>query len=185
MDADGFVSLNSLGDGVTVAALATAIEAEGIYTWDRFGRFSKYEKGTDESKKALDALARHYERYYGFHGGMPDDEEYEIDVDSPDSIFNLYGWSRAMLPDFARSESKFPRSPARPVHGKVEFNNLRIVGALLGCILGELGVDRHPDFGSQTDLVRFLADKMAGFGGMSPRNLEDKFAKARQLLKES
>ena len=38
---------------VSVATLATAIETEGIYAFDRFGRFTKCDKSTPEAKVGL------------------------------------------------------------------------------------------------------------------------------------
>ena len=177
-----FVSVNKcLRDGVTEGTLATAIEKEGVYTWDRFGRFTCFKPGTREADEVLDALARVYERDHGLHGGHPDEDDCGV----PDSPLDLGGWPRTALPDFALFEADEAQSPARPGSPKEELNNLAIVGALLGCVLGEHGVPRHPEFASQADLVRFLADKMSGIRGMSRRNLEEKFARARRLIDES
>lgn len=117
-DGNPFLSLaDHIGRRLTrVSILATAIETEGVYCWDRFGRFIKAEPGSEYANKALDLLAQAFSL-------MQDpqpyrDEQYsdyeEALRDSWDHPLYLYGWASAVAPnfDFLQKEDV---SPPRPV----------------------------------------------------------------------
>jgi len=57
-DDNPFLSIGELLGRISVAALATAIEEHGIYTWDRFGRF---QLATETDKeRAFELLEDHH-----------------------------------------------------------------------------------------------------------------------------
>ena len=94
----------SLGDllreGVSVAALATAIEKGGIYCYDRFGRFN-LEKGTKESENALQLL----EDYLRWSSDQydPDHEDDRsplvLSELAGDSRYDRFGWLEENQPN--------------------------------------------------------------------------------------
>lgn len=159
--------------------LATAIERSGIYGWDRFMRFRKFAPNSPEAAQALDALARQAQH-------DPDDRENQPPVERDDGTGSFYsfGWPRDKLPEFAAIEGEDADAPAPPRRGSLRTENatLAIVGGLLAFIFGELGNKRHPDFRSENQLIEFLEEKCKGYGGLSKRNLQDKFAAAKALM---
>jgi hypothetical protein len=68
--------------------------------------------------------------------------------------------------------------------GRERENLLRAIGALLGYIAGELpGVEKHPNFVGDTELIRLLDKHFDGFEGLSASNLSRKFPIAKRLLR--
>jgi hypothetical protein len=107
-----------------------------------------------------------------------------IDLDDGTGVYFSYGWPATELPNFAAIESEQPPEPERrKVNTKTENSTLAIVGALRAIIMGELSVKPHPEFASETQLIDFLSDKLKTIPGMSRRNLQDKFARAKRLIK--
>jgi hypothetical protein len=86
----------------TIGALATTIEKEGIYTWDRFGR---YGLANDEDKiKALNLLAELYSKNRDSVSFINnDDEQIEQSI--------LFGWAGDKCPDFKKYEISNPEPP--------------------------------------------------------------------------
>lgn len=106
-ESDTFKSLRYFLEGkqrkVEIGVLATAIEDKenGIYTWDRFGRFGKADEAAQT--RALDLLARCYE-YEADPCSQPNvhDNPHPLDKASfiPDDPFETFGWYPDKLPDF-------------------------------------------------------------------------------------
>ncbi len=105
-----FCSLGSLIlQGLSVGVLATAIEQDGVYGWDRFGRTSE----ADEKRmsKAFDALAL---LLTDPHSDFPTSSAYcgdfrELQMlleDNWDHTLNLYGWPVGVCPDFEKIKNK-------------------------------------------------------------------------------
>ena len=80
-----------LAIGETVGELATAIEADGIYTWDRFGRYRKYIVDTVEVKKCLDLLANEFELMISGLGMPKSQRDFEDPLEE-------FGWAIDALP---------------------------------------------------------------------------------------
>ncbi len=107
----------------TEGTLATAIEKNGIYTWDRFGRFGL----ADEAGKveALGLLAAQYawkQELYS-RGQSPLEQ-----CEGPDSVFERYGWKTKVCPDFnvirlGQSE----REPRQSKSGETNSRNTLLV----------------------------------------------------------
>jgi len=175
MDPMKFTSLIRLLDGddegkdrVTVGALATAIEREGVHGWDRFGRFNRHKPDSPEAQAVLDALAA--------YGASDADEPME---DDGTGVFSRYGWPVELLPTF----EKWPDLPMPPRPSvRADNANLRIIGALLCYIKGE--IPHSGPFKSEADLIDTLLDGMGpGYPGISRRTLEGKFMQAKALLR--
>jgi len=126
-DGNPFVRLGDLLElGYPVGTLASAVE-NGIYTWDRFGRFLL----ADENARhiALDALAAEYAWQAGGRIGLPP-REVASGLGSPYSVF---GWRTDKLPDLdaiGRGIDQTP-SPPRQSSETKKYNSALIVVAAL------------------------------------------------------
>jgi hypothetical protein len=182
--------LNRSEDRKDVGALATAIEVDGIWGWDRYLRFTQFKAGSPEALAALDALAE--QAAYEVR-----DEQGAAAAMSPSesgagSTPWVYGWPDDRLPNFAtldvgRTDVASPPRRSR----RSEEAMSRIIGALVAYILGEGGVEAHPAAvangkANQGKLISQLCEKFdrKEDGGMSKSNLEKKFAAAKELLKQ-
>ena len=164
--------------GISPGTLATAIESGGIYGWDRYGRFKRFEANAPEVHPALNALAGQ--------------AQHEDDPDSPSPMFdegtdafNRFGWPANELPDFAAIEAGMPPAPPRPQPSRrSEDATLAIVGALLDFIKGKVGESRkaHPSYESETQLAELIAGELGEFPGLSKSNLQKKFTLAKKLI---
>ncbi len=177
------VLLHGHRHAVSIATLATAIERNGIQGWDRFGRFKTFKQDEAMFERALDFLAS--EAAFNTEGRH---EQSPFERAADDFEGPCFGWREGALPDFKAIEAEQAGAPVQPKRNpsadiKAEGNNLRIIGGLLAYIKGELGNSSHPDFKTEGDLIDVLADKLEGYAGLKPRNLQDKFAEAKRLLK--
>jgi hypothetical protein len=89
---------------ITSAAIATAIEKEGVYTWDRFGRFIPATDGdcNDSTSKAfiLDLIAKYYR--LTTEPQLTDEEEwflFNMTEDWPTPL-HYFGWRSKDLSGF-------------------------------------------------------------------------------------
>jgi hypothetical protein len=171
----------------SVAVIATAIETSGIYTWDKYGRYKKFDKSTPEAARALTLLGYIYE-YENTHQLGEISEQHPLDKsEGVDDEYYKYGWAHEVLPNFQEIQHNQGEVP-KPVNGssmKGDNANLRIIAALLKYIKGETtGVKKHPSYrDSEADLIEILGEEYSSEGeGFSKRNLEDKFAEAKRIL---
>jgi hypothetical protein len=114
-DGNPFMSIAQLMSvSVSIATLATAIEEDGIYTWDRFGRFGKAAE-TDVAN-ALTLLEAQYKWANDPEVDSRNDprspmEQCEGDWDNP---FDRYGWAAEVAPDFDNiRHSQFEEEPRK------------------------------------------------------------------------
>jgi len=74
----------------------------------------------------------------------------------------------------------------KPISKRGEKTYLNIIGALLDVIKGDCpGMNRHPDFKSEADLIKIIGDKYSGIFGLSERNLSSKLPAAKRSLQDS
>lgn len=188
-DGNPFLDLSTLlrnGIGgariVSVATLASAIENFGIYTWDEYGRFRRFEKGTPPVDRALGLLAWVYKFEHTYQSG---DEQHPLDVSSgEDDPFWALGWASEVAPDFGaiKAGQLEDRKPTKSDPRK-ENAYLNIIGALLEYIEGRSpGVCRHPAYTGVSDLTKYLDEKYKGYYGVSESNLSRKFPEAKRSL---
>jgi hypothetical protein len=182
--------LDLLETGVPHGAIATAIENKGyVWGWDRFGRYKKFikdKKGVpSEYLEVLDALAADYKWF-----AYPREDEQAMDREAAFGEFpklGAYGWPESENIDFDIYVIADQDAPVRATYsGKENDNNLRILGALRECLVG---ADRAAFIEECTtlnnsNLIAFLEKRYAGFGGLRPRNLEEKFSRAKKLLED-
>lgn len=168
---------------VTVGTLATAIENAGIYSWDKYGRFKKFDKETAEFQHALELLAtvhRFEDEPYPGQGEHPLDES-----GGPDDPFALFGWAHEVTPNFTTIRSGQTEGPGKKQRGalRAETTYQHIIAALLQYIAGTTtGVKKHPSFSSEADLILTLALEYQGKAGLSQRNLQQKFPEAKRAF---
>lgn len=201
-DKNPFISIKILlqePHSISVGALATAIEDNGICKYDDYGRLKTYVKDTEEWLYALGLLKtfrnydiNHYDYYTNpfplddlinhSYGGK--DNEYE---DYP-SEYCFYGWMKADLPNFTYIASKQIEVPVeeKPLQERERNSYLRIIAVLLKFINGGMtGVNKHPNYASDAQLILDIEAEFSKENtGLSKRNLEAKFAEAKPTLKK-
>lgn len=177
---DEFVTLGVLhfNAGISIGALATAIESSGVWGWDRFGRFSCFGKDSAEVCVVFDRLALQYAR-----------NEHPMDLveqgDPADDPLWQWGWLKGNLPDFGAVEASRPKPPLRPADiARAEKSKDMLIGALTEFALGDGPWKGRPQFKNQTELIEEFAERYQGMGGMSKRNLEKALPRGRDALKE-
>lgn len=121
-----FVTLGDLiNEDIPIAALATAIEIGGIYSWDRFGRYGK--TGDVNMAFVLDLLAKQYrwvmdpcvERLRDPRSPL---EQYEEPPNNPDDAedwvnpFDQFGWMKNERPDFDNIHQPQIENGLKPVN---------------------------------------------------------------------
>jgi|JI9StandDraft_1071089.scaffolds.fasta_scaffold74923_3 hypothetical protein len=137
-DGNPFVRLGDLLElGYPVGTLASAVE-NGIYTWDRFGRFLL----ADETARhvALDALAAEYAWQAGGRIGLPP-REVASGLGSPYSVF---GWRTDKLPDLDAIGRGIDQPPPPPRQSS-ETRKLDSALILIAALCKKVGIDlsRH------------------------------------------
>lgn len=176
---DDFVALARLhfDAGVSIGALATAIENDGVCGWDRFGRYKRFDKDSQEAGVPLDRLALQYARNENpMDSGGPDDS-----IDAP---LNLWGWPKKELPDFGAVEAGQPRPKVRPADvARVAKSQDMLIGALTECVLAKGPWEGHPQLENQAALIEAMAGFYLGLSGMSKRSLETALARGRAAVK--
>jgi hypothetical protein len=76
------------------------------------------------------------------------------------------------------------RENKQPINDRLETSYLNIIGALLEVIAGDVpGWEKHPSMVSKAKLIEKLVAHYRDIPGMSQRNLQDKFPKAKRSLK--
>lgn len=115
-DGNPFLTLGQLlGIKVSVGTLASAIEQQGVYTWDRFGRFGK--ANSSDIERALSLLAAQYRWEADVEASFRDDprsplEQSEGDWDNP---FDGFGWAAEVAPNFDDiRQTQTEAEPIRP-----------------------------------------------------------------------
>jgi hypothetical protein len=92
-------------------ALATAIEREGIWGWDRYGRFVNFSIDTPDAKRIMDMIA--VEHGYQIYGGQLSEEvEFYREQFDPDDPARTFGWAKAVLPELIINPDE-PKSPIK------------------------------------------------------------------------
>lgn len=128
-----------------VAKLATAIEKDGIQTYDRFGRRIA---ATDEDAEvevskayALDLLAGYYNFAQNQHLYPPTNTEDWIESDSP--LLN-FGWPADEAPDFDKIEAEEvprpPKPPLRDMDGPVALVRRRTYLIIIASLCKKYGL---------------------------------------------
>ncbi len=113
-----FWTLGELIEKVSVATLASAIEQDGIYTWDRFGRFGLADK--EGKAEALHLLAMHYQWESAPSGDRStSDHDHRSPMEqwgcSWDNAYSHFGWAAKVAPDFDKILHTQPEVPT--IHG--------------------------------------------------------------------
>jgi len=169
----------------TIGDVASMIERNGIYSWDRYGRFQCFHPESEPAQKALNLLAKLYELH------NDPDLHPRYDFSDIDYELSCFCWPEHHFPDFValkESQQIQPVKPKQSISGLIKTENasLAIIRGLLMYIKGEFEeVEAHPHFKSEKQLREFLDQQMVGFSGCASRNLADKFKLANQLIRKS
>lgn len=176
-----FISIYDLLEkGISHGSIATAMESKKyIYGWDRFGRYQKFElKVSDE---VFDLLAADYT-----WASEPTPDRLPRDIEYGEfPRLAAFGWPESEKMNFSDYENTGESIPANPRSSpKAQDNNLRIIGALRACLVGEDrdGFNESCKKFNDSSLIDFLGKRYGEYPGLSKRNLETKFAIAKQLI---
>lgn len=158
------------------AVMATVIEAQGVDGFDRFGRFKRFRVGThdDEIMCAMECVAEYQARR------MTLGPEAFVDLDWQTWERRRFGWIMKDLPSFSRLEVPQEHFLTPGTSVKEAGNNLRIIGALLECLLSSKDSPSPREFGTQKALIDYLVERYVGYAGLGERNLQEKFALAKR-----
>lgn len=169
----------------SVGDVATAIENQGCYGDDRFGRFRPL--GEQEKANILDVLAQLHEHYLEWLNVPPHPDPFvdysPIDerCDCPNWSDPLwcYGWPPDARPEFTSSSSAIADAQSgKPLTPRAETTYLNIIGALLEFV-------RTPREGrdSDTAVIAELEENYGEKQGIKKSTLQQKFAAAKRSLK--
>lgn len=130
----------------SIGLLATVIEQNGIFTWDRFGRFGQADKCAKMS--ILNLLARIYE-YENDCYDPHDHDQHPLDEASymPDDPFSLFGWLKDDLPNFEaiaeqEKEATRPKPPLpKPQDKSAATKKIQTYLIIIGALCDKAGID--------------------------------------------
>lgn len=175
-DSDPFLWLDRLV-GLRVhspAELATAIAQNGIYGFDRYGRFGERDPKSEEAQRALDALAEAYSAFK-LSGTYQCDE---IDA----LALSDFGWPSSKCPDFESIKDAAGQEPARkPADQRMQNADLALIAALLMVVKGEIGEGALYGIKDENPIINAIKDELKGYG-LGKRTIQDKFADAKRLV---
>jgi hypothetical protein len=174
-----YVSMFQMLDqhGASIGDLATAIESSGIWTWDRYGRFKRFDRDAPQVKQALDRLALAYERNHD-----PTYDEHPGDNDPEHDPLFLCGWPADELPKLEQAQLVVRNAPRRPQAVAREENaTLRLVEAMRRLCLGLLNDRHHPDCPDENALVNAIVDFSHDREGLGIATVTEKFTKSAAL----
>ncbi|WP_397533406.1 hypothetical protein [Roseateles sp.] len=188
-EADDFVSVAQLHFelGVSIGALATAIEEKGVWGWDRFGRFVLLPPSVQavpaiQPVQPLQDVLNRLAKQHQFNEG-PGDLDGDLDPTSDPLWF--HGWRFKDLPDFTGISERQPSPKRAGDIARVENGLYMQIGALLEVIIGYGPWQGHPDVKNQSKLIETLCERFKRMPSMSKRTLETSFARARKALTEA
>lgn len=155
--------------GVSAGQIATEIETNGIYGWDRFQRFKHFEPQSQEALEALDLLASgvaHNERLEcegdQFSPTWPTDGERTRD--------DRYGWTDLDMPKFVKVNEPIMNPSSRT---RLANSEAKLVAALL----------YEKDFKFDRNRVRDMQILLERAGiELSEKPIRDALDRARQFF---
>jgi len=181
MESEQFVNLfELLGDGYQPSVLATAIENNGLYGWDRFGRYGPIKAVSDDAQRALNSLAN-------IHDAMVDPDPHAEpwdDLIDHDSIISRYGWMQSMLPDLKKIQEGIVEGPRPQSVAKFENNSLMLIGALLDFIEHGIRSKPHPGFKDLETLATSIDTATLAKNGLGRTSTLKKMRSARDAFRE-
>lgn len=163
----------------SIGDLATAVEADGVWGWDRYGRYMRFPPASPEAAIVLDALAAEYQ---STRVDRPASMS-PLDSDDGDGPYSAYGWPRAEAPQGSQ-QLRRPAPERRADRQKADRAKWRLIGALREIVLGECEALKDTKFSSQTELAQAIASEWRDKSGLSERTIQEQFAKGRDVLKE-
>ncbi len=165
-----------LSERKSIGALATAIERRGIHGYDRFDRFKLVAVGSIEAQQVLDMLAELCRRR-----NDPQAEDDYADDSPVDNPFYRFGWPEDDCPDFEQLASEATPPPSPRNRGGRPRKDMELVAVLWAVVRGKLRCEPHPQFKSNSDLIKHILEK-GGYDGTEQSTLERKFAEADRII---
>ena len=201
---DHFISIGDLltrrWDGgstsISTATLATAIEQQGVYGWDSYGRFIhlKADGAGDNAfhfREALKAVALEAEHEWASQLEQFPEQSPAEQGTGHGTIFDRYGWGATEIPDFRTIAQSIPASPRRAAQAiRMDNATLTLIGVMHALMVegkqrGPLEIDTDlPPYSTQTDLIGAIVDvaETNNLKGVSRSTVEGKFVEAKRVL---
>jgi hypothetical protein len=165
--------LHCVKNDIPVGAIATAIESEGIYTWDEYGRYHHANNGSDGVMKALEHL-KIFCIELNSHWSDPVGAEEKIDQfwSNPElSPLKMFVWPESKTPNFKKLQEKWNKAnleldvDSRPPPEKgpaTQATGLQRV--MRGLFIKAFGADKFLEIaGSQrSSLTTSIASELSG-----------------------
>jgi hypothetical protein len=112
----------------TPGDLATAVETNGFFSWDRYGRYKDFEGGSEEGKNILDMLAAIHQ-----HQTRCDDPAYKetpSPLDDYENFLFCSGWRQSDIPKsgIPHNEKNGTIKLVGALHPRTENSLLKIIG---------------------------------------------------------
>jgi hypothetical protein len=188
-----------LNSGFTVGQLASALEEHGVWGWDQFGRYKRFQgiegssnpKPEEGAPSALKALADVYQDQLSTPAGKL--FSWADYFANPAHPIHFFGWPSDALPEFKNANDLNPMQEPT-VDSPITIKTLQTtIGLLLSVVLGNDKWPRHQSIKDQKALVSQLnayvvrtrrTDKGVNTRGLGVSNLEKIFAAARKLTKQ-
>ena len=148
----------------TTGSLATAIEKYGIYTWDRYGRFVLANE--EYKNRALDIVSE-----YSSVEGIA--KSYDLEEGQDDNSI-LFGWAKAVCPDFESLETLVLDQPIRKCS---ESNSRKTLLVLIAALAKEANID-FDEKGSARKIMELTQNIGAHISDETIRNLKTEIADA-------
>jgi len=186
------IQLDDLLKQHSIGAVATAIEKKGILGWDRFGRLTTFQPDSEEANKALNFLADQYKWEINYRNIQADEQSPLDRWDPEEGGPPAWGWKRTDFPDFKAisndlvSNGSFKNTKnSRGINPKGQNYNLRVIGALVGFIKGNISPSGHPDY-EPLKGFKGIADLISNkFGIGGEESLARRLSEGEKALQEA
>lgn len=181
MEPEQFLSLyDLLADDFKPAVLATAIENNGLYGWDRFGRYGPILAVSIDAQLALNALTKVHEAMVDRD---PHAQSWDDSIDHY-SIISRYGWKQSVLPDLEKIKQGIVEVQRPQSLAKFENNSLMLIGALLDFIEHGIQSKPHPGFKNLETLSNSIETATNSKNGLGRTSTLKKMRQARDAFRE-
>jgi hypothetical protein len=203
-DHEPFVSIGELltrprsdaSAAVSPAVLATAIEQQGVYGWDSYGRFVHFKPDSKDDaahhfREALRAIALEANHDWASWLDQFPEPSPANQGTGQGTVFDRYGWRAADVPDFHAIAASTPASPRRsPSDVRRDNADLTLIGVMQALMVdgareGTLNIETGPPpYSTQADLIGAIVDvaQSNNLKGLGRTTLEGKFAQAKKII---
>jgi len=165
--------------------VASAIEAHGLWGWDRYGRWGEFKPNSASCNDALDAVAEvNYSIVKARRQDPPSSWHGVITGNSVTPLHHL-GWLKGQQPNFKKFEKELSKTPAFKPLENYNFRpetELAVIGVLVDLVTNK--TSRIDGFNtiSQSRIINKAVSLYGDLPGVSKSNLERVFKAALEHI---